>query len=156
MKLEKEYTTSVQLKIATRVHSTKERPEVSSRGVVVEYIDRAHRATLEIFAQHLPLTLHNAAKLGHFSMGSNGRWSTSEHTRTSNGSIRARSLPPVMFMKRNLMQITIMASEMGHVSLVFECTRVPIFNWTEVVIINSSWCSSLERNLLSRIHLHAF
>ena len=78
-------TTSVYWKIATRVHSTKERPEVSSRGVVVEYIDRAHRATLEIFAQHLPLTLHNAAKLGHFSMGSNGRWSTSEHKRTSNG-----------------------------------------------------------------------
>ena len=38
-----------------------------------------------------------------------------------------------MFMKRNLMQITIMASEMGHVSLVFECTRVAIFHWTEVV-----------------------
>ena len=56
-------------------------------------MDRAHRATLDIFAQHLPLTLHNAAKLGHFSMGSNGRWSTSEHIRTSNGSIRARSLP---------------------------------------------------------------
>ena len=32
-----------------------------------------------------------------------------------------------MFMKRNLMKITIMTSEMGHVSLVFECTRVPIF-----------------------------
>ena len=74
------------------MHSTKERPEVSSRGVVVEYMDRAHRATLDIFAQHLPLTLHNAAKLGHFSMGSNGRWSTSEDTRTPNGSIRARSL----------------------------------------------------------------
>ena len=84
---------SVYWKIATRVHSTKERPEVSSRGVVVEYMDRARRATLDIFAQHLPLTLHNAAKLGHFSMGSNGRWRTSEHTRTSNGSIRARSLP---------------------------------------------------------------
>ena len=81
------------MKIATRVHSTKKRPEVSSRGVVVEYMDRARRATLDIFAQHLPLTLHNAAKLGHFSMGSNGRWRTSEHTRTSNGSIRARSLP---------------------------------------------------------------
>ena len=77
----------------SRAFSTKERPEVSSRGVVVEYMDRARRATLDIFAQHLPLTLHNAAKLGHFSMGSNGRWRTSEHTRTSNGSIRARSLP---------------------------------------------------------------
>ena len=38
-----------------------------------------------------------------------------------------------MFMKRNLMKITIMTSETGHVSLVFECTRVAIFNWTEVV-----------------------
>ena len=37
-----------------------------------------------------------------------------------------------MSMKRNLMQITIMASEMGHVSLVFECTRVAIFDWTEM------------------------
>ena len=35
-----------------------------------------------------------------------------------------------MFMKRNLMKITIMTSETGHVSLVFECTRVAIFNWT--------------------------
>ena len=79
------YYLGVQLKIANRVHLAKERPEVSARGVVVEYMDRARRATREIFAQHLPLTLHNAAKLGHFSMGSNGRWSTSEHKRTSNG-----------------------------------------------------------------------
>ena len=36
------------------------RPGVSARGVVVEYMDRARRATLDIFAQHLPLTLHKS------------------------------------------------------------------------------------------------
>ena len=41
-----------------------------------------------------------------------------------------------MFMKRNLMKITIMTSETGHVSLVFECTRVAIFHWTKARVLS--------------------
>ena len=38
-----------------------------------------------------------------------------------------------MFMKRNLMKITIMGSESGHISSVFAYTRLLISHWTEVV-----------------------
>ena len=39
-----------------------------------------------------------------------------------------------MFMKRNLMKITIMGSESGHISSVFAYTRLLISHWTEVVL----------------------
>ena len=55
-----------------------------------------------------------------------------------------------MFMKRNLMKITIMTSEMGHVSLVFECTRVPIFNWTEIVRLFSCTVRDLSPHTETR------
>ena len=38
-----------------------------------------------------------------------------------------------MFMKRNLMKITIMNSDSGHISSVFAYTRLIISHWTEVV-----------------------
>ena len=41
-----------------------------------------------------------------------------------------------MFMKRNLMKITIMNSDSGHISSVFAYTRLIISHWTEVVIFN--------------------
>ena len=39
-----------------------------------------------------------------------------------------------MFMKRNLMKITIMGSESGHISSVFAYTRLLISHWTEVAL----------------------
>ena len=62
-------------------------PEAAARGVVVVYMDRARRATVDIFAQTLPVTLPKRTKMASLSNRAMADVAALEHKRTTHDAI---------------------------------------------------------------------